>query len=189
MQIRANILTESNIKELVKLVDGEMDGIAHEQRKRLESLESELDEVQRWLDRLYRAIETTDLDISDIAPRIREHRERERKLQDAAREAQSILSERRVRLDDVKTITAFAQDMSRYLNESDLTERRAFIESLVKEIVVSPGKVAIRYSIPISQSTPKTALLLGSGIGRGGRRQHRDFQLGAWLASSIRSLR
>ena len=54
-----------------------MDRLAHEQRKKLESLEAELAEVQRWLDRLYRAIETTDLDISDIAPRIREHRERE----------------------------------------------------------------------------------------------------------------
>ena len=139
MQIRSNILTKSNIRELVKLVDEEMDGVAHEQRKRLESIEGELAEVRRWLDRLYRSIETTDLDISDIAPRIREHRERERKLQDSAREVEGMLSERRVRLDDMETIAAFAQDMSTFLNESELTDRRAFIESFVKEVVVSPG--------------------------------------------------
>ncbi len=33
-----------------------------------------------------------------------------------------------------------AKDMSTSLNESELTERRAFIESFVKEIAVAPGK-------------------------------------------------
>ena len=36
------------------------------------------------------------------------------------------------------TITAYALDMSMFLNESELTERKAFIESFVKEIVVMP---------------------------------------------------
>ena len=153
-QIRSNILTESNIRALVRLVDEEMDGLAHEHRKKLESIEGELVEVRRWLDRLYRAIETTDLDITDIAPRIREHRERERKLQDAAQEAEAALSERRVRLDEVETIAAFAQDMrSEFLNESELTERRAFIESFVEEIVVRPGEAKIRYTIPMPQDS------------------------------------
>ena len=110
-------------------------------------------EVRRWLDRLYRAIETTDLDITDMAPRIREHRERERKLQDSAREAEAMLSERRCRLDDVETITAFAQDMSVFLNESELTERRAFVESFVREIVVGPGEAKVRYTIPMPQDS------------------------------------
>ena len=72
-----------------------------------------------------------------------------------------MLSERREVLDDVETITAYAQDLSVFLNESELTEHRAFIESFVKEIVVMPGNVVVPYTIPISQSTPKTELLLG----------------------------
>ena len=40
----------------------------------------------------------------------------------------------------METITAFAEDMSEFLNKSELTERRAFIESFVMEIVVMPGK-------------------------------------------------
>ena len=152
-QIRCNILTEGNIRDLVRLVDEEMDGVAHEQRKRLQSIEGELVDVRRWLDKLYRAIETTELDMTDIAPRIKEHRERERKLQDAAREAEAALSERRVQLDDVKTIAAFAKDMSEYLNQSELTERRAFIGSFVEEIVVGPGEARVRYSIPMPQDS------------------------------------
>ena len=44
--------------------------------------------------------------------------------------------------------------MSEFLNERELTERRAFIETFVKEIVVMPDNALMRYTIPISQSTP-----------------------------------
>ena len=55
--------------------------------------------------------------------------------------------------DDVNTIAAYAKDMGDFLKESELTERRAFIHSFVKDVVVKPGRAAIVYSIPISQST------------------------------------
>ena len=38
--------------------------------------------------------------------------------------------------------------MSEYLKTSELTESRSFIQSFVKEIVVEPGKAAVRYSHP-----------------------------------------
>ena len=38
--IRSNILTEGNIRNLVKVVDEQMDGVSGEQRKRLETIES-----------------------------------------------------------------------------------------------------------------------------------------------------
>ena len=38
--------------------------------------------------------------------------------------------------------------MSEFLNESELTERRTFIESFVKEIVVVPGDALMRYTVP-----------------------------------------
>ena len=40
-QIRENVLTEGNIRDLVKLVDEEMDGVAREQRLRLKSIDDE----------------------------------------------------------------------------------------------------------------------------------------------------
>ncbi|MCY4528207.1 MAG: recombinase family protein [Chloroflexi bacterium] len=161
-KLRDNVLTESNIRELVNLVDEEMDGIAKEQRQRLETVEAELADVKRRLERLYDLAETTDLDIDDFKPRIRDHRERQEKLEGSAQEARAALGQRREVLDDVETITAYAQDMSEFLNESELTERRAFIESFVKEIVVQPGNALLRYSIPSSQSTRKAQVLMGS---------------------------
>ena len=148
-KIRSNILTEGSIRELVKAVDEQMDGVASEQRKRLETIDSELSDVRRRLDRLYNLVETTDMDIDDFKPRIRDHQERQQRLEASAEEARAILSQRREVLDDVNTITAYAQDMSEFLNESELTERRAFIETFVKEIVVMPGNALMRYSVPM----------------------------------------
>ena len=164
-KIRENVLTESNIQALVKLVDEEMDGIAREQRQRLETIESELVDVKRRLGRIWHFVETTDIDMADASDRIKEHRERQERLEDAAADARAILSQRRAVLDDVNTIAAYAQDMSEFLNESELTERRAFIETFVKEIVVMPGDAMMRYTIPISQSTPKAAVLVGGRFG------------------------
>ena len=111
-------------------------------------------EVRRRLDRLWYAVETTELDIDDIAPRIREHRERQERLEIAAEEVRTLLSDRRHILDDVETITALAQDMSRFLMESPITESRAFIRSFVKEIAVNPGRATIRYTIPMPKDSP-----------------------------------
>ena len=49
-KIRSNILTAGNIRDLVKVVDEQMDGVAGEQRKRLKTIESELSDVRGRLD-------------------------------------------------------------------------------------------------------------------------------------------
>ena len=55
--------------------------------------------------------------------------------------------------------------MKDFLQESELTERRSFIESFVKEIIVIPGDALIRYTVPMpddsflaGRATEKVAL-------------------------------
>ena len=144
-KIRSNVLTDSNIRALVKVVDEQMDGVAREQRKRLETIEHELEDVKRKLGRIWHFVESTDIDMADASARIREYRDRQERLEDAAADARAILSQRRAVLDDVNTIATYAQDMSEFLKESELTERRGFIETFVKEIVVVPGNALMRY--------------------------------------------
>ena len=153
-QLRENILTESNIRELVGMLDEEMDGVAHEQRQRLETIEEELAEVRRRLDRVWHVVETTDLDVSDASSRIREHRERREKLELAADEARAVLAERRMMLDRVETIASFARDMGNFLMNSNVTETKAFIQTFVKEIAVRPGRATIHYTIPTPEDSP-----------------------------------
>ncbi len=150
-KIRSNVLTDGNIRAPVKVVDERMDSVAREQRKRLETIEDELEDVKWKLGRIWHFVETTEADASD---RIKEHREQQERLEDAAADARATLSQRRAVLDDVNTIAAYAKDMSEFLNESELTERRAFIETFVKEIVVMPGDAILRYTIPMPDDSP-----------------------------------
>ena len=165
VKIRANILTEGSIRDLVKVVDEEMDGVAREQRKTLRTIETELADVRRRLDTIYNLVETTPVDMADFTPRIRQHRDRQERLEYSAEQARAALAQRRKVFDDVNTIAAYAKDMRDFLNESELTERRAFIKSFVKEIVVMPDDALLRYTIPISQSTTKTEVLMDGGLG------------------------
>ena len=64
-QIRDHILTESNIRDLVRMLDEEMDGVAREQRQRLETIEQELEDVRRRLGRVWQVIESTDTAMAD----------------------------------------------------------------------------------------------------------------------------
>ena len=80
---------------------------------------------------------------------IREHRERQERLEYFAEQARAVLAQRRKVLDDVNTIAAYAKDMKDFLKESELTERRAFIQSFIKEIVVVPGDALLRYTVPM----------------------------------------
>ena len=105
---------------------------AREQRRKLETIESELADVRRRLDRLYHLLETTELDISDVLPRVREHKERRERLEQAASEARAGLSERRAVLDDVETITAYAQEMSR-VPRHERADRVEGVHPLVRE--------------------------------------------------------
>ena len=154
-KIRSNVLTDSNIRALVKVVDEQMDSVVAEQRKRLETIEEELEDVKRILGRIWHFIETADnVEMTDASDRIREHRDRQERLEDLAAEARAILAQRREVLDDVEPIAAYAQEMREFLKESELTGRRAFIETFVKEIVVMPGDALVRYTIPMPDDSP-----------------------------------
>ena len=61
--------------------------------------------------------------------------------------------------------------MKDFLNESDLTERRAFIQSFVKEIIVVPGDAILRYTVPMpddslipGRAAEKMALPFGTTV-------------------------
>ena len=153
-QIRDHILTEGNIRELVRMLDEEMDGVAREERERLETIEAELEEVRRKMDRLWHIVESSDMEVNDILPRLRVHQERQAQLEESAEEARSILAERRELLDSADVVAAFAAEMSEFLKISDVTETKAFIRSFVKRISVRPGRAVIRYTIPTPQDGP-----------------------------------
>ena len=105
-RIRSSILTEGIIGDLAKVVARELESLVREQRRRLETIESELVDVRRRLGRRWYIVESTDVDPADTAPRIRANRDRQVRLEASLQEANAILSQRMAIRNGVVIMTA-----------------------------------------------------------------------------------
>ncbi|HEX7364463.1 MAG TPA: hypothetical protein VF366_04785 [Dehalococcoidia bacterium] len=111
---------------------------------------SELENTSQRLTRLYDALETNKLGMADLAPRIQELRRRQVQLLSARAELEQKLSDRRVYLADMETVTRYVQDLRNLLDESSLMERKSFIKSFIKEATVTGAEVSLMYTMPIA---------------------------------------
>ena len=148
-KIKRHILTEENLREMVHLVNEEMDSTAIEYQRKMDIILDEIGDVNRRLNRLYDALETGKMKIEDLAPRIQQLRFRQEQLQLTKCEMESLLSDRRVELADLKLVTRYVEDLRSLLNESSLVERKSFIRSFIKEIRVAGNEAVLTYTIPM----------------------------------------
>ncbi len=64
-------------------------------------------------------------------------------------EIESQMSDRKVELADLETVSCYVDDLHNLLKEGTLAERRAFIRSFVKEVKVTGVEAVLNYSMPI----------------------------------------
>ena len=148
-RIKEHILTYDNLKELVSMVNEEMDAAASEYQERLKVVSIEIAGVNQRLERLYDALETGSLQLSDLAPRIKRLRQRQEQLHMAQLELGNLLSDRKVELADTETVKNYMADLHNLLGESTLVERKSFIRSFVKEVRVTGTEALMTYTIPM----------------------------------------
>jgi site-specific DNA recombinase len=87
--------------------------------------------------------------VAELEPRIQQLRQRQEQLQVTRLELELQLSDRRVELADIETVTAYVNDLHNVLNESSLAERKSFVRSFVKEVKVTGDEVLLTYTIPM----------------------------------------
>jgi site-specific DNA recombinase len=148
-KIKEHILTEQNLRELVRLVNEKMDSASKEYRRQLDFVLEEIADVSRRLERLYDAIETGKLTLEDLAPRIKELKARKDTLEARKWELEWQLKERKVELADAETVSRYVEDLRNILMESSLVERKSFIRSFIKEAEVKGSQVELTYTIPM----------------------------------------
>lgn len=66
-------------------------------------------------------------------------------------ELEMLLSDRRVELADMGTVTRYVADLHNLLNDSTLTEKKSFIKSFVSEVRVTGTEVLLAYNLPVSE--------------------------------------
>jgi site-specific DNA recombinase len=149
-KIKERILTRENLIELVRLINDELDSTSNEYHNRLEVLNNEIADVSNRLERLYDAVETGHLSLGDLAPRIQQLRKRQEQLSIAKIEIEQKLSDRRVELADMKTVTKYVEDLHDLLNGGSIAEKKTFLRSFVKEAKVTGTEVLLTYTIPMT---------------------------------------
>ena len=145
-KIRERILTEETI---VALVAEEIDAMAGELAGRLEVIEAELGDVRKRLEKLYKAIETSELTLEVLSPRIMSLRHREEQLEAAREDAEIQLEQRRVELPNTEEIVRYVADFRNFLQDGTIPERKALIRNFVEGIEVVGDEATLTYTVPM----------------------------------------
>ena len=148
-KIRERILTEETIVELVTLVAEEIDEMAGQMAGRLKAIDAELADIDSRLEKLYEAIETSELTLEVLSPRILKLRHREEQLTAAREEAESQLERSRVELPGTEEIKAYVADFREFLQKGTIPERKALIRNFVKGIEITGREATLTYTIPM----------------------------------------
>ncbi len=148
--IKEKILTEEHLARLVGLVNQDMDMGSKESQNELETVLEDITSTNHRLERLYDAVETGKIPLADLAPRIHELRQRQEKLLSQRIQIESRLSDRRIELANPEIVSAYVKDLRRVLEESELTEKRAFIRSFIKNIRIIGREAFLTYAMPIN---------------------------------------
>ena len=115
----------------------------------LMAISESISDTGLYLNRLYDAIETGKTELDDLMPRIRELQEHQNQLQARKCEIECHLSDRKVEMADLETVSEYIDDFYSLLNEGSFLERKAFIRSFIKEIKVTGNEVEINYTVPV----------------------------------------
>ena len=148
-KIRDHILTTENLTKLAEFVSEELNCNSESYQEELNTIEKELIDTSARLQRVYDAIETGKIILDDLAPRIRELRERQLKLQTRKEELLSLLSGQKAQVASKEEVAECVTALREILEENSLLERKAFIRSFVKEVKVTNNDVLLTYTLPI----------------------------------------
>jgi site-specific DNA recombinase len=148
-QLRAKVLTDENLEKLVTLVNEELESASSQLKEQLDIIDAELEDVRARLSRLYEALETGKLELDDLAPRLRELKSQQEELIKRRAQVEAEMAVHGVGQVDVSLVRSYARDLCSLLEESDFTERKAFLRSFVRKIVVNKTEVTVHYKLPL----------------------------------------
>jgi site-specific DNA recombinase len=148
-QIKQRVLNQQWLEELVGLVNMELDSSHDILRERLDTIDTELNDVEIRLSKLYDALETNKLSLDDLAPRIKEIRSRQNELSKARLLLEAKEVTRVVKHVDAETVKAYARDLKCLLEEADVVESKAFLRSFIKRIEIDGENAKVYYILPM----------------------------------------
>ena len=131
------------------MVNEELQSASYLLKDRLDVIDAELKDVKARLSRLYDALETGKLGLDELWPRIKEWKARQDELGKARIQVEVDIVAHGVEEVDVSVVKGYAKDLRNLLEESEFTERKAFLRSFVRRVEVDKTEVIVRYRLPL----------------------------------------
>ena len=132
--VQGLILRDEHVSELVELTNQELEGSLAEVESRVAALDNKLDDIDARLQRLYDAFETGKLDLDDLAPRIKELREKRDLVLRARSEARETFDAGRVEQVNRDVVLDCLKNLKGLLDLGTVGEKRAFLRSFIKSV-------------------------------------------------------
>ena len=150
-QIKSKILDEKYLEELVRLVNEELDaGHALNQRRRLLTSTLRSTKLKTGCPGCTMPSKQGSLTLDDLAPRIKELRAKQDELSKARVVAEAEMTLQGYQQLDIDAVRSYVDRPSQIiLEESEVAQRKAFLRSFVKKIVVDKEKVKLYYNLPV----------------------------------------
>ncbi len=147
-RLKYNVLTEENLVELVGIVNEEMAKAKDSHSEHLGAMDSQIEALRGRLHRLYDALETGSLEISDLAPRIKDLKSQIDGLEFQKADLEESMDRDIPRLTR-RQIAAQVRDLHALLSKGSIIEQRSFLRTFVKKVQVRHNRIAIDYTIPL----------------------------------------
>ena len=124
-------------------------------RKREQSLQRELSQVDKGIERLLTAYQEELLSLEQLRERMPVLRQRQQALRAELQAITDQANDRAAFLRLAETLTAFLTRLRSAAESLSVMERQKIVRLLVKEILVGEDTITIRHSIPIPSGPPQ----------------------------------
>ena len=147
--LKERVLTEENLTRLIEQVNAKVNGERGEIDKLIEAQDAQLTGLNAKLDSLYGALETGKLNIDDLAPRIKALRGQIDELKRSRIDLEIKLALEPIHVSGTE-VRRHVKDLHALLQEGALFERKSFLRSWIKRIVLDrPGGGTVEYHLPL----------------------------------------
>jgi len=140
-EIKMNILSEENLKEIVRLTNNELAEAKIKYKDEIETYNKQITDKNRRLNTIYEAIESGKLEIDNINHRLKH-------LEKGKRAIEYKMHNTEVQQIDFNTVKRYVKKLRPLLSKGTIAERRSFISSFVERVIVNYPEIEIHFTIP-----------------------------------------
>ena len=160
-KIKGYLLTDENLTDLVRIINEELGGALAKYKERMETIDLGAAQWEDRLNRLYDFVETKTIEPTRMAKRIADVQDKVNEMRKAKFEVEEDIRRRRLEPLDPEAVIEYVADLKKFLESSNIFERRAFLATFIDSLEVDDGEITFNYGLPPAGAEKETVSVLG----------------------------